>query len=230
MKAKIDHETMGMRVYKEFPDGAVVNVGGGLPTYAFQAATAGDEEEKTVLLHSENGVLGFGHPLRDDEKELWDIDLINATSQYVTQKPGMCIVDHRESFDMIRGGHIDITILGAYQVSERGDLASLLSPGGRVQWPSPGGAIDLATNCKRVFIMMEHVNPKDGSPRILKECTYPITARRCVDMIFTDIAVIEVTEEGLVLREVAPGWSAEEVQALTEARLRVAGDLKEIEL
>jgi 3-oxoadipate CoA-transferase beta subunit len=225
MKTRLEPETMGMRVYKEFPEGAVVNLGAGLPSYAFQAVVA--SEEKSITLHSENGVLGFGRPLRDDEKELWDVDLRNATGNYVTYKPGMCIVDHREAFDMIRGGHIDITILGAYQVSEKGDLANWTTGGESIG--SIGGAVDLATSVKTVFVMMEHIT-KGGEPRILKECTYPLTAPECVDMIFTDLAVIKVTDKGLVLKEIAPGWSVEEVQALTQAKLHKAEDLKEIQL
>ncbi len=225
MKEKLTLEAMGMRVYQEIPEGAVVNLGGGMPTYLLNVAFL--REEKTVIFHSENGILGFGRPFSRDERELWDIDLMTATAQFVIQKPGMCIVDHRESFDMIRGGHIDLTLLGAYQVSEKGDLANIVAPGGKVRWPSPGGGVDLAANCKRVFIMMEHVT-RDGKPRVLKECTYPLTSPRCVDMIFTDLAVIAVTDKGLVLKEVAPGWTADEVQAATEARLYVAEDLKEI--
>lgn len=225
MKAKLSLEAMGMRVYQEIPEGAVVNLGGGMPTYLFNVAFL--SEEKTVIFHSENGILGFGRPYRRDERELWDIDLMTATAQFATQKPGMCIVDHRESFDMIRGGHIDITILGAYQVSEKGDLANIMAPG-RVRWPSPGGGVDLATNCKRVFVMMEHVT-RDEKPRILRQCSYPLTAPHCVDTIFTDLAVIAVTERGLVLREVAPGWAPDEVQAATEAKLHIAEDVKEIE-
>ena len=131
---------------------------------------------------------------------------MTATAQFVAQKPGMCIVNHRESFDMIRGGHIDITVLGAYQVSEKGDLANIMAPGGKARWPSPGGGVDLATNCKRVFVMMEHVT-REEKPRILSQCTYPLTAPHCVDMIFTDLAVIAVTDKGAGRHRgpVAPG-------------------------
>ena len=130
MTDKLSLEAMGMRVYQEIPEGAVVNLGGGMPTYLLNVAFL--SEEKTVIFHSENGILGFGRPFSRDERERWDIDLMTATAQFVTQKPGMCIVDHRESFDMIRGGHIDITLLGAYQVSEKGDLANIVAPGGKV--------------------------------------------------------------------------------------------------
>lgn len=220
MKQRLDRETMAMRVAREFQDGDVVNLGIGIPTLASNFIPEG----RQVIFHTENGALGFG-PIAPEGEE--DIDLINAGGQFITRLPGMCFFHHADSFAMIRGGHIDITVLGGLQVSEKGDLANWMSPERRVG--NIGGAMDLAAGSKRVIVAMEHTT-RDGQPKIVRECDYPLTAKGCVDLIVTDVAVIEVTPHGLVLREVAPGWSAEEVQALTEPQLLVAEDLKEIEL
>jgi len=169
-------------------------------------------------------MLGYGGLATDAEK---DYEIINASDQPVTQLPGMCFFDSAASFDMIRGGHIDTVVLGAYQVSEKGDLANWGRPGRPAT--GMGGGMDLAAGAKRVIVTMLH-NTKEGRPRIVRHCTYPLTARQCVSLVITDLAVIEVTGEGLVLREIAPGWTVPEVQALTEAELVPAADLKEIEL
>lgn len=234
MKEGISNEAMGMRAAKEFFDGAYVNLGGGMAgTYAFQsvATLLGGH---SVILQSENGVLGFGRPYSIDEQDKWDVDLINATANYVEALPGMSFCDHAQSFDMIRGRHLDFTVMGAYQVSEKGDLANWATPEwmdarGKLKIGSVGGAMDLALGAKKLIVVMEH-RTKEGKPRILKECTYPLTAPRCVDVVITDLAVMEVTEQGLLLKEVAPGWTEQEVQAVTEAKLIIAKDLKEIEL
>ena len=223
MKTRLSRDTMALRIAREFFDGAVVNLGIGIPTLASSYIPEGT----TVIFHTENGALGFGHVLLEEEAGKADINLVNAGGQFVDRLPGMCFFNHAESFDMIRGGHIDITALGAFQISEKGDLANWFYPPRGVG--NIGGGMDLAFNAKRVIIAMEHTT-KDGQPRVLKECTFPLTAPRCVDLIITDIAVIEVTEKGLVLKEVAPGWIPEEVQALTEPKLIIAEDLKEIEL
>jgi 3-oxoacid CoA-transferase B subunit len=181
-------------------------------------------EGRTVFFQSENGILGYGALLTDEEK---DYELINASDQPVTPLAGMCFFDSAASFDMIRGGHVDVVILGAYQVSEKGDLANWGRPGRPAT--GMGGGMDLALGGKKLMVMMLHTT-KEGGPRIVRQCTFPLTARNCVNKIFTDIAVIDVTKQGLVLREVAPAWTAEEVQALTEAKLIVGKDLKEIEL
>jgi len=220
MKQRLDRETMAMRVAREFQDGDVVNLGIGIPTLASNFIPEG----RQVIFHTENGALGFG-PIAPEGKE--DIDLINAGGQFITRLPGMCFFHHADSFAMIRGGHIDITVLGGFQVSERGDLANWLSPERGVG--NIGGAMDLAVGSKRVIVAMEHTM-KNGQPKIVRECSYSLTGKECVDLIVTDVAVIEVTPHGLLLREVAPGWSAEEVQALTEPQLLVAEDLREIEL
>ena len=220
MKMRLDEETIALRAAKEFEDGMVVNLGYGMPGLCANFIPEG----RTVFFQSENGTLGYGSLLTDEEK---DYELINASDQPVTPLPGMCFFDSATSFDMIRGGHIDVVILGAYQVSEKGDLANWGRPGRPAT--GMGGGMDLALGGKRLMVMMLHTT-KEGGPRIVRQCTFPLTARNCVKKIFTDIAVIDVTKQGLVLREVAPGWNAEEVQALTEPKLIVGEDLKEIEL
>jgi len=218
---RLDEQTIAIRAAREFQDGMIINLGVGLPTLCSNFVPP----EREVLFHSQNGVIGFG-PIVSDPEEA-DENLINAGVQPVSPKPGMAIVDHAESFCIIRGGHVDITVLGALQVSEKGDLANYTIPGKQIG--SFGGGQDLAFCAKKVIALMSHTT-KEGEPKIVKECTSPITAPACVDLVITDVAVIEVTAEGLVLREVAPGWSAEEVQALTEARLIVPPDLKEMTL
>ncbi len=218
---RLDEQVMALRAAKEFQEGMVINLGVGIPTYCSNFVPP----EREVLFHSENGVIGFG-PIIDNPDEA-DDRLVNAGEQSVSSKPGMALMDHAESFCIIRGGHIDITVLGSVQVSEKGDLANYLIPGKQVG--NLGGGQDLAFCAKKVIALMIHTT-KEGGPKIVKECTEPITAPQCVDQIITDIAVIEVTPEGLVLREVAPGWTAEEVQALTEARLIVPPDLQEMTL
>ena len=220
MKQRLDRETIAMRVAREFQDRDVVNLGIGIPTLASNFIPEG----RQVIFHTENGALGFG-PIAAEGEE--DIDLINAGGQFVTPLPGMCFFHHADSFAMIRGGHIDITVLGGLQVSEKGDLANWMSPERGVG--NIGGSMDLAVGARRVIVAMEHT-ARDGQPKIVRECSYPLTAKGCVDLIVSDLAVIEVTPNGLVLREVAPGWSAEEIQALTEPQLLVAEDLKQIEL
>ena len=219
-KQRLDEQTMALRAAKEFEDGMVINLGIGIPTLAVDFIPAGRE----ILFHTENGALGFGPIARVEEA---DIDLINAGGQHVTRKPGMSFFDHAESFVMIRGGHIDLCVLGGLQVSEKGDLANWLLPQRGIG--NIGGGMDLAFGAKKIIVIMTH-NTKDGKPKIVSRCTYELTAPECVDLIVTDIAVIEVTKQGLVLKEIAPGWTAEEVQALTEAELIVGSELKEIEL
>ncbi len=219
-RRRLDEQTMALRAAKEFEDGMVINLGIGIPTLAVNFIPSGRE----VMFHTENGALGFGPVARVEEA---DIDLVSAGGQPVTRKPGMSFFDHAESFAMIRGGHIDLCVLGGLQVSERGDLANWLLPKRGVG--SIGGGMDLAFGARRTIVVMTH-STKEGKPKIVKRCTYALTAPECVDLIISDIAVIEVDEQGLVLKEVAPGWTAEEVRALTEAELIVAPDLKEIEL
>ena len=220
MKMRLDEQTIALRAAKEFEDGIVINLGYGMPALCANFIPEG----RTVYFQSENGILGYG-PLGSDEEK--DYELINASDQPVTPLPGMCFFDSAASFDMIRGGHIDMVVLGAYQVSEKGDLANWGRPGRPAT--GMGGGMDLATGCKQLVVMMLHTT-KEGGPRIVRQCTFPLTAKNCVNKIFTDLGVIDATKQGLILREVAPGWTAEEVQGLTEAKLIFAEDLKEIEL
>jgi 3-oxoacid CoA-transferase B subunit len=220
MKNRLDEQTIALRAAREFPDGSVVNLGYGMPGLCANLIPEG----RAVFFQSENGVLGYGCLATDEEK---DYELINASDQPVTPAPGMCFFDSAVSFDMIRGGHIDIVVLGAYQVSEKGDLANWGRPGRPAT--GMGGGMDLAVGAGRVIVTMLHTT-KEGGPRLVKNCSFPLTAKQCVSLIVTDLAVIEVTESGLVLKEIAPGWTAPEVQSLTEAKLTPAADLKEIEL
>ena len=209
-----------MRVAKELRDGMAVNLGIGLPTLVANFLPEG----ATVMLHAENGILGYGGINPNDGE--WDTDLINAGGQPVTLAPGAAFFDSATSFAMVRGGHLDVTVLGGLQVSAKGDLANWALPGR--SGGGIGGAMDLAAGARYVIVAMEHVT-REGEPRILEECTYPLTARECVNLIVTNLAVVEVTAVGLVLRETAPGVTVEEVVSLTAAPLDTS-DVREMEL
>ena len=209
-----------MRVARELNDGDVVNLGIGIPTLCSQFVPEG----RTVVYHSESGVVNYG-PMAEPGEE--DVDLINAGGQFLAPVPGMSFFSSADAFAMIRGGHIDVTVLGALQVSEKGDLANWMLPERGVG--NIGGAMDLAAGARRTIVAMEHTD-RNGRPKLVTECTYPLTGRECVSLVVTDIAVIQVTPGGLVLEEVAPDWSAEEVQEQTEPRLIVSPHLKEMEL
>lgn len=218
-KARLTRELVAMRVARELAPGSTVNLGVGLPTLV----GAFVPPEANLLLQSENGILGYG----GFSKDAFDPELVNAGGQPIRLNPGASFFDSAASFAMIRGGHIDVAVLGGLQVSERGDLANWSVPergGGSI-----GGAMDLAVGARRLIVAMEHTT-KDGSPRILRECTYPLTGRGCVDLVVTDLAVVEVGPAGLTLREVAPGWAPGEVAAVTDAPLALAEDLREMEL
>ncbi len=220
-KTRLTREQIAQRTALELTDGAFVNLGWGIPNLIADYLP----KNLTVYFHSENGILGMGRRARAGEE---DFDLVDAMKVPVTLIPGASFFHQADAHLMTRGGHLDFAVLGGFQVSEKGDLSNWKIPGSKGSG-GIGGAMDIATGTKNLIVCMEH-NAKDGSPKIVKKCTYPLTALECVKTVVTDLAVIDVTPEGLVLREVAPGWTAGEVQALTEAKLVVRGAVPEMKL
>ena len=209
-KPRRTREEIAARAAKELPDGAYVNLGWGIPNLIADYLPSGIR----VYFHSENGILGMGRRARPGEE---DYDLVDAMKVPVTLMPGASFFHQADAHLMTRGGHLDVAVLGGFQVSEKGDLANWKVPGARGAG-GIGGAMDIAAGAKVLMVCMEHTT-RDGAPKIVKECTYPVTSLACVDVIVTDLAVIDVQAEGLVLREAAPGWTREEIQKLTGAAL-----------
>ena len=218
-KARLTREQIAERAALELPDGAYVNLGWGIPNLIAPYVPA----EVTVYFHSENGILGMGSRAKPAEE---DYDLVDAMKVPVTLIPGASFFSQVDAHVMTRGGHLDICILGGLQVSEVGDLANWRVPGAKGAG-NIGGAMDISVGAERLIVAMEH-NAKDGSAKIVKHCTYPLTAVECVNTIITDLAVIDVTSDGLRLREVAPGFTPEEVQKFTEPQLHCVGKVPEM--
>ena len=212
-------EIIAKRVAKELKDGDVVNLGIGLPTMVPNYLP----KNVNVILQSENGLLGMG-PTPAEGQE--DDNLVNSGGGYITAQPGAVSFSSATSFSIIRGGHVDVTVLGAMQVDEEGDLANWMIPGKLT--PGMGGAMDLIVGAKRVILAMEHT--QKGNPKILKECTLPLTAAGQVNMIITEMGVMDITPEGIVLRELHPEFTVEDVQAATEAKLIISPDLKPMDV
>jgi 3-oxoacid CoA-transferase B subunit len=209
-KPRLTREQIAARAAKELPDGGYVNLGWGIPNLIADYLPSG----VTIYFHSENGILGMGRRAKASEE---DYDLVDAMKVPVTLTPGASFFHQADAHLMTRGGHLDVAVLGGFQVSEKGDLANWKIPGARGSG-GIGGAMDIAAGAKVLIVCMEHAS-KDGAPKIVTECTYPLTGLACVDVIVTDLAVIDVKPEGLVLREMAPGWTKAEIQEQTGAEL-----------
>jgi 3-oxoadipate CoA-transferase, beta subunit len=215
-RSGLSRDAMATRVAQDLPDGCYVNLGIGLPTLVANHVPEGRE----IIYHSENGILGMGPAPRPGEE---DPELINAGKALVTLLPGGAYMHHTDSFVVMRGGHLDVSVLGAFQVSATGDLANWATDDETFP-PAVGGAMDLAVGAKRVLVLTTHTTA-DGRPKLLDRCTYPLTAAGVVDRVYTDLAVLDVTADGLLVREVAEGVSADELRAATGAPLRFSGDL-----
>ena len=220
MKEKLNRETIAMRIAKEIPNNSYVNLGIGIPTLVSQFTSP----EQNIIFHSENGVLNYGSLAEVGEE---DPDLINAGGQFLKPTIGMSFFNSADAFAMIRGGHIDISVLGALQISVKGDLANWMIPERSIG--NIGGAMDLATCAKKLIVAMEHTD-RNNNPKIVTKCSYPLTVPECVDLIVTDLCVISVESQRLIVKEIAPGWNKDEIQNLTEAKLLFDNNITEITL
>jgi len=220
-KPRLTREQIAERAAQELTDGAYVNLGWGIPNLIADYLP----KSITVYFHSENGILGMGRRAQAGEE---DYDLVDAMKVPVTLIPGASFFHQADAHLMTRGGHLDVAVLGGFQVSEKGDLANWKIPGSKGSG-GIGGAMDIAAGANNLIVCMEH-STKEGAPKIVKQCSYPLTGIQCVNTIVTDLAVIDITKEGLRLREVAPGWTAEEAQKATEAKLVVPGHVPEMKL
>jgi len=209
----LDRAAMAARVARDIPEGWIVNLGVGVPTQVADHVPL----DRDVIFHSENGILGMGPAPTPEEFDPW---LVNAGKKAVTLKPGAALFHHADSFAMIRGGHIDLCVLGAFEVAETGDLANW-STDSNDKTPAVGGAMDLAVGAKRVWVVMEHTT-RDGRPRLVKQCSYPLTALRSISRIYTNLAVIDVSPRGFTVSEMIPGMTLEALQNRTEAKLHLA--------
>ena len=218
-KTPLSRQAMCDRLAMEFQDGWVVNLGVGMPTLCSNF-NFGDTD---IVFHSENGVIGYG-PLVPEGEE--DLHLVNAGGQHVTLKLGAAIVHHADSFSLIRSGYIDVTVMGSYEVAENGDFANWKTAGRK--GGGIGGAMDLAVGAKRVFIAMEHTT-REGTPRLVERCSLPVTAVGVVKLVATNLGLFEVTPDGFMLKEIAPGYTPDEVKAVTQARLIIPDDLREFQ-
>ena len=209
----LDRAAMAARVARDIPEGWIVNLGVGVPTQVADHVPL----DRDVIFHSENGILGMGPAPTPEQFDPW---LVNAGKKAVTLKPGAALFHHADSFAMIRGGHIDLCVLGAFEVAETGDLANW-STDSNDKTPAVGGAMDLAVGAKRVWVVMEHTT-RDGRPRLVKQCSYPLTALRSISRIYTNLAVIDVSPRGFTVSEMIPGMTLEALQNRTEAKLHLA--------
>jgi len=215
-KPRLTREQVARCAARELPDGACVNLGFGIPTLIAEYLPPG----LTVYFHSENGILGMGRRARPGEE---DYDLVDAMKVPVTLIPGASIFHQADAHLMTRGGHLDVCVLGGFQVSEKGDLANWKVPGAKGSG-GIGGAMDIASGAKKLIVCMEHTT-KEGAPKIVRQCTYPVTALACVHTVITDLAVLDIRPDGVHLREIAPNWAPTELQSLTEVRLIIPADV-----
>jgi 3-oxoacid CoA-transferase B subunit len=219
-KKPLSRQQMADRIAREFQDGWIVNLGIGIPTLCSNYK----DPNKTIIYQSENGLIGYGGIYPKGEENLY---IVNAGGQYVSLIPGAAIVHHADSFSLIRSGRLDATVMGSYEVAENGDFANwktLGRKGGGI-----GGAMDLAVGAKRVFMALQHTT-KEGEPRLRKRCTLPVTAVGVVKLVVTDLGFFELTDAGFLMKEIAPGYEPEEVQSMTEAKLKISPKLKVIEV